>query len=245
MINIRIQNPNYHFGERLTHLMELAGIDLNSKKPGPDRLLLDMILQNNLITLGTEEWKEEKETIRKYEASKKYDYTKVISNHRKKALATEVSSEWINRYCQLFNCDSDYLFGYIDTPSRVNTDICKATGLSEKSVQLFLDIMEYPERMKVIKSLLPDSPDRYKDEYLSLNKNTHHIPRYLIPCINLLLESCYDDRDSENIIDLIYKYLFMILPEYPEVYSKIKGDKGTRLRPIDAPIRSDCYIAID
>lgn len=219
MDNMGIKKPIYHFGDRITNLMQLDGIDLNSKKPGPDRILLDKLISMGIIKLNTEKWDTEKETIKEYENRRKYDLTKVISKQREKASATEISTEWINNYCKVFNCDSDYLFGYTDTPSREITDISKATGLSENSVKLFTD---FKKRIECIEKWKQDIPIRssftseedfdqaiedYKRTFMEINKKYAHVPGGLILGTEALLRSCYLD-DSKNIFDLICSYLF-------------------------------------
>lgn len=144
MNKLVIINPNYNFGERITRLMQINGIDLKSKKPGPDRILLDRLLAMDIVTLNTEKWDEDKEKIEDYEKRRRYDLTKVISKHRTIASARNISGEWLDNYCKVFGCDSDYLFGYTDTPSKKTTDISDATGLTIKSV----DVLRYLHNAK-------------------------------------------------------------------------------------------------
>ena len=233
-----IINPNYHFGNRLTHLMESVGIDTEAYESA-DRVLAEKLFEKGIIQFKDDYQEDEAKELRKRDIDRK---RKTIMGHRKKASATSVRSEWIDYYCQFFGCDADYLFGYIDTPTRESTDICKATGLSEKSVKLLLDRMAYPEKKKAVMDIMPDE-ERFKEAFIDLNKNSRHIPIYLLECVNFLLEYCYEDKDSESLIDLIYKYLSSIPVKYMHVYSRIQGDKRERIYPIEAPIRPEDYIS--
>lgn len=239
MINTRFKSSDYHFGNRITKLMEDIGIDTKAKRPAPSKVLARKLFDSDIMQFKDDYLEEEKDWLR----NKSLDDVKtVINRHRKLESATNIDVLWLDRYCRVFGCDADYLMGYTDTPSRERTDISKATGLSEKSVKLLLDRMAYPEKKKAVMDIMPDE-ERFEEAFIDLNKNSRHIPKYLLECVNFLLEYCYDDKDSESLIDLIYKYLSSIPVKYMHVYSRIQGDKRERIYPIEAPIRPEDYIS--
>lgn len=46
-----------------------------------------------------------------------------------------VTSRYISDYCQILDCEPDFLFGYIDFPKHKETDINKQLGLSRTAIQ--------------------------------------------------------------------------------------------------------------
>ena len=48
----------------------------------------------------------------------------------------------IARLCNVFNCDFGYLVGEYECKTRVSTDICFETGLSEKAIDALLNLSE-------------------------------------------------------------------------------------------------------
>lgn len=199
MDNLGIKKPKYHFGDRITKLMQRDGIDLNSKKPGPDRILLDKLISMGIIKLNTEKWDTEKETIKEYENRRKYDLTKVISKQREKASATEISTEWINNYCKVFNCDSDYLFGYTDTPSRDVTDISEATGLSEDNVRMLVAYKKIVDKRIKMEQVQGNPPRRkyYEDVEHDTTREIYEDPEYF-PAVEKYEAECDQAVEEYN-----------------------------------------------
>ena len=73
---------------------------------------------------------------------------KKIQKHLNSDNTDKLQGEYIKAYCDFFGCSADYLFGYINLPTKKQTDLQEVTGFSEKSVQRiigykndFLDIL--------------------------------------------------------------------------------------------------------
>lgn len=50
------------------------------------------------------------------------------------------NSKFLYAYCIMFECSADYLLGFIDLPTHVDTDIYNETGLNEESIQTLREI---------------------------------------------------------------------------------------------------------
>ena len=70
------------------------------------------------------------------------------------------------KICDVLECDLDYLFGKIEMPKNETTDVCKATGLSEKAVGN-LKRFDYFYKTGVKKVPFPDMSGLYPTEVLS------------------------------------------------------------------------------
>ena len=49
-----------------------------------------------------------------------------------------VTSKYFINYCQILDCEPDFLFGYIDFPKHTETDINKKLGLSKKAIETLI-----------------------------------------------------------------------------------------------------------
>ena len=80
------------------------------------------------------------EKFEKYEKSNSEDINYGTVESIRKRIASHLNAncnpkmEFIKEYCDFFECDADYLLGYIDFPTRKAQDVYKITGLNEKAV---------------------------------------------------------------------------------------------------------------
>ena len=110
------------FGERLEKLMIEDGIDI-AKKKGADTELASRMLARGCLSFYVNEYYQARNSARTQ-----------IGRHRNAISASSLEGKWLKAYCDYFNCSADYLFGYIDLPTHVDTDIQKETGLSADSI---------------------------------------------------------------------------------------------------------------
>jgi len=131
--------------------------------------------------------------------------------------------------------------------------ICETTGLSERSAQLFID---YKKRTASIEKWERERPDLqdfpsvekqneavklYLDSYSSIGKRYAHVPHSLIDVIETLLNSCYTKSTSDNIFDLIYKYVTNVSLENVDiVYNSVISPQGITRKNI-ASITPETY----
>lgn len=71
---------------------------------------------------------------RKFEREQK---ARIISRHLKGTLP---SYEWLIAYCNFFGCDSDFLLGIQEKPTKDITDIYSKTGLSDSAIKSILKL---------------------------------------------------------------------------------------------------------
>ena len=119
--------------------------------------------------------------------------------------------------------------------------ICETTGLSERSAQLFIDYKKRDEKVKAWEKELPQEASLHMRTRFDIEKRYSHVPHYLIDVIEVLLSSCYLESDSNNIFDLIYKYVTNVSLENVDiVYNKIMKTHYIERNSI-ANIRPDIY----
>lgn len=119
--------------------------------------------------------------------------------------------------------------------------ICETTGLSEKSAQLFIDYKKRHESVKAWEENLTQEASLHMKTRLDIEKRYAHVPHYLLDVIEALLSSCYLESDSNNIFDLIYKYVTNVSLENVDiVYNKIMKTHYIERNSI-ANIRPDIY----
>lgn len=104
-------------------------------------------------------------TVKPKSSTKEYEECrnkrKTIDNHLKlKALKDLKSSEslstlYLIEYCNFFNCEADYLLGYIDFPTKQTQDIYELTGLNEKSIET-LKILKRSEYIGILNYIMSD-----------------------------------------------------------------------------------------
>ena len=99
------------FGQRLEYLMQASGIEI-TKKGANAELARNMLSKGCLPFYVNSDFKKSCESARSR-----------IENHRKTDFATSIEGKWLKAYCDYFKCSADYLFGYIDYPSHIETDI--------------------------------------------------------------------------------------------------------------------------
>ena len=181
----------------------------------------------------------------------------------------------------LYNVSLGHLAGLESYRTPDNKFICETTGLSEESVQMFVDYKRFDDKRKRYEEIRDHPPkrkyfedtkhglsiedynnpeykeavelyrieynrasDEYRQEIMNLNRKYPHIPEHLVSCINRLLDSCRDDRKTDNIIDLLYKYAFSPLPQDIEVFHHYPG-KDKIHRDYKGKIQSSDYLAIN
>jgi|GEM_PF-3875994 len=120
------------FGERIKALRESKGIK-------NERILAEQIFY----------------TSDKYEKSDDEDVNngtiesirKRINNHIKQNDCNP-KMEFIKEYCDFFKCDSDFLLGYIDFPTKSNQGIFESLGLSNESITILEHFTKLREKNK-------------------------------------------------------------------------------------------------
>lgn len=101
-----------------------------------------------------------------------------------------VTSRYISDYCQILDCEPDFLFGYIDFPKHEETDINKQLGLSKTAIQTLSSLRNRGiladdefSSLDLLNFILSDRT-LFCDflDYLGLYiNNTYDIPCYLDP----------------------------------------------------------------
>lgn len=97
----------------------------------------------------------------------------------------KIPVNWIPTLCRHLRCDVGYLFGEYGGLTRVTSDICKETGLSEKAAESLIGIFRHgtKEELQAINTLL-ENEDMWKflgpqnAEKLELENPLHNIGRY-------------------------------------------------------------------
>lgn len=69
-----------------------------------------------------------------------------------------VTSRYISDYCRILDCEPDFLFGYIDSPTHKKTDINKEICLSSKSVETLQKWKESLDKKERKKFLIRNRP---------------------------------------------------------------------------------------
>lgn len=122
----RFSNPI--FGNRLKYLYELNNIDTNTRKWALS--VAKSLYDKNILYYGNENKTKEmhhNDTARQLQAHLLRD--------------TPNDTIWIKRYCDFFDCSSDFLLGYIDEPTHEKNDIYKSTGLSSQAIDCLKSLM--------------------------------------------------------------------------------------------------------
>lgn len=176
------------FGDRLKALMDYN--NLNS---------LDLAVKLCGFTDKPKSNTEEYETCK----SKR----RTIDNHLKlKALKDLKTSEslstlYLIEYCNFFNCEADYLLGYIDFPTKQTRDIYDLTGLNEEAVHALNMIKLEDRNEQENMAKFNDIPGQYQDETNS------HLP-LLMDILNFMLSSGYMEylaMQFRNFVNARYK----------------------------------------
>lgn len=76
-----------------------------------------------------------------YTGAKNNDYRFAVDIVRKEVTKDLTASDcrnskYLYAYCLCFGCSADYLLGFIDLPTHVDTDIYKETGLSKDAIEM-------------------------------------------------------------------------------------------------------------
>ena len=129
MRNEFLKNNKMSFGERLSDLME-------SKKIKNAPALAQAMYDSGILT-----YKEPSSDTSKKESV--LQSARSINNHLQYQSADRLSGKWIQAYCSYFGCSADYLFGSIEKFTHEETDISKATGLTDGAVSSLLELKKY------------------------------------------------------------------------------------------------------
>lgn len=190
-MKIRHKSPeNYFFGERLMHLMELDGL---YKFRTPHKELAERLLGNHIEITDTEYNGESDKTPQQSQID---NISRAILRHLRYRSADRVDSKYIIAYCDYFGCESDYLLGYIDHPTKELADLIELTGLSEKALIRLKNLCEQS------KAIIPDDAPANKTRDKILNANA----RSNIECINLILEKGLNELNM-SLFSLILRYV--------------------------------------
>lgn len=187
---------NLLFGKRLEYLMQCDGLDI-TRKGASAKLAKKMIEKNCLDFLVNEDSKKRHDSARGR-----------IEAHRSTDSVENVEGKWLKAYCDYFGCSADFLFGYIDMPTKEKTDINKLTGLSDAAIEA-LQILHCPADASIEDSqqigrydiialnlILEDFLEHFKsaEPYLSFSDET----RTILDCIGKFV-----DADSVSSLPLI------------------------------------------
>lgn len=134
------------FGERLEFLMKSKGFDVTRK--GASVALAREMLNSGCLDFYVNEKRKSIDSARSR-----------IDVHRKKDSAECIEGKWLKAYCDYFKCSADFLFGYINFPTHIDTDIHSETGLSLNAIERLKSFTTYKEgecRLAIINYLLQD-----------------------------------------------------------------------------------------
>ena len=120
----------------------------------------------------------------------------------------EISINNLIKLCNIFDCELDYLLGQQEYKKKAVADICTATGLSEKSVDILVSAQKNIQH-----------GDTWTGTYgelavdgLDYNQVLIHLADRFISCFSI-------ENNESSIIDHICKYL-LILTQRNAIYSK-------------------------
>lgn len=184
----------YNFGERLRHLMELRGFDMN-KKSFPYRRLAEAMINTGYFPM-TDSESLVKDSDTKTPQQKQVDnITKTIQRHALEYENPEqVEAGYIIAYCDFFNCDADYILGYTDNITREITDVNAYTGLTEKSIIML-------NRLNKIRNTNGKNLNHLIRDYAVRQSSEN------IDSINMILEQGINNWDKSSILSMIYEYV--------------------------------------
>ena len=81
-----------------------------------------------------------------------------IEVHRSTDSAENVEGKWLKAYCDYFGCSADFLFAYIDAPTKEETDITAEIGLDRHAISTLKQLIQYDENLlKFINYTLKDT----------------------------------------------------------------------------------------
>ena len=144
---------------------------------------------------------------------------RTIKNHLKLGpLATISSSKslatiYLADYCNFFKCSADYFFGYIDYPTKEETDIGKVTGLSKTAIETlkFLNLnngttLAGHNEVSTLNALLSESLCTLEllagiEDFLNVRYNipVYHTGRYEVKDSILQPECIVPDNDFDKL----------------------------------------------
>lgn len=113
------------FKNRLWNLME-------EKKITTAKQLAKILYDNALVTVNQKDNYDDLNTVYWRAVS---SVEKKIQHHLNSDDTKKLQGEFAEAYCKFFECSSDYLFGFISSPTHAITDIKKETGLSEHAIE--------------------------------------------------------------------------------------------------------------
>lgn len=117
------------FGQKLLNLM-------GEQRCDTPKALAKKLLEAKLVSVNTRG-----KDIYKNEDNAVGSIEKKIRIHLHADDATCLQGEFVNAYCNFFDCSADFLFGYTDirTPDVEVRKICEITGLSEEAVNCLIE----------------------------------------------------------------------------------------------------------
>lgn len=117
------------FGQKLLNLM-------GEQRCDTPKALAKKLLEAKLVSVNTRG-----KDIYKNKDNAVGSIEKKIRIHLHADDATCLQGEFVNAYCNFFDCSADFLFGYTDirTPNVEVRKICEITGLSEEAVNCLIE----------------------------------------------------------------------------------------------------------
>lgn len=115
------------FGSRLIYLYDYFGLLIDGK--------IDFTkVANDLYDKHLREYSISCEDKAKNDSSRLKNTADTLRKHLDITSGENISGLWLNIYCKYFHCSCDYLMGYINRPTQINTDIALQIGLSDAAI---------------------------------------------------------------------------------------------------------------
>lgn len=115
-----------------------------------------------------------------------------LTKHLRLESVEQISTAWILRYCQYFDCSSAYLFGEIPLPTAEQTDVCAVTGLSPDAVKSLIKYHKADDEQHTVIDAINILFD-YKHTELLQSVYKYCVGRVVFPSDNLKI---YDDHGN-------------------------------------------------
>lgn len=195
---MRNRIPNYHFGRCLKYLYSINEIDIG-KRGWADSVA------SALFDMGILKYHSTDDVDARIK--QKYSVKKSLQNHLTRISAEEISAKWLSVYCNYFDCNADYLMGYIEKPTYALTDINEKTGLSVEAIEALELLKSDKENIHLFYNIELETLDFILKSIRKkqiLQKNGIGFTESILHFIGLYL--CSDDIIKERSDSIRYRY---------------------------------------
>ena len=125
--------PNIdNFGSRLLNLYDSFGL-LNDGKIDFSQVAKDLYSCKLRFFSGSDDTYQGKDINKSNQGNIK-NTADTLRKHLDIISPEQISGMWLDIYCKYFHCSCDYLMGYINRPTQINTDIALQIGLSDAAI---------------------------------------------------------------------------------------------------------------